>query len=256
MAQAPQQGLFHKFNQIINYLNQYLIIAGFIYISKRNIQKLNLEYFKFALVNLIILFACIAIPYLGKSLNMTRIYHITLITLSPFFILGSLWTLRLLVGKVNAIFKYKFKINPYKIISIYIVLFFLFQIGAIYYITENTKSISLGNQNYTYNEYEMTSVLWLKETKENNNIYADEQMWLLIKEKINLGFDKILSNQSAANLDKRGYIFFGSRNLIEDKVQLTDRDVINVNKRNINADNLTFDKNQIYHNGNSGIFTT
>lgn len=92
-GQVSLQGQFFR---IIQYITQVLIIAGCIrLIIKPSGLALCREYIAFSLVSALLLGACIFLPWFSNILNITRWYHIALITLAPFLVIGarSLWEL-------------------------------------------------------------------------------------------------------------------------------------------------------------------
>ncbi|RPJ63383.1 MAG: DUF2206 domain-containing protein [Dehalococcoidia bacterium] len=85
-----------KLFRIFQYLTQLLIVLGCfrLLISPRKLH-LNMTYIALCVTSVGLLMACILFPGFAGILNATRWYHITLITLSPFCVIGAetAWTL-------------------------------------------------------------------------------------------------------------------------------------------------------------------
>jgi uncharacterized membrane protein len=89
-----QVSLPGKIFRILQYLTQIFIIVGcFRLLIKPSGLKFRIEYIALSLVSVAILAACIVLPDFAARLNATRWYHIALLTLAPFCILGAkaLW---------------------------------------------------------------------------------------------------------------------------------------------------------------------
>jgi uncharacterized membrane protein len=84
--QASPQG---KGFRILQYITQLFLIAGFIRLLFRPKDlRFTTEYIALSVTSALLILACIFIPYFANQLNTTRMYHIALITLAPFCILG------------------------------------------------------------------------------------------------------------------------------------------------------------------------
>jgi uncharacterized membrane protein len=79
-----------KLFRILQYLTQLFIIAGFIrlLIAPKGL-RFRVEYIALSLTSVALLAACVLLPNFAAALNTTRWYHIVLITLAPFFVLGA-----------------------------------------------------------------------------------------------------------------------------------------------------------------------
>jgi len=172
----------------LQFITQFFIIIGFFkIIINREFTKLKAEYFYLIVASLIILFLS-TLPYSAKFLNMTRIYHIALVALSPMFIVGGIFV----IEKAMKIINIKNYLKQNHVISILVlgimIPYFLFNTGFVYEITNDVPtSIPLGmermkNDNITkvdfYNSYipeqDVYSASWFSQNKdENKSIYSD-----------------------------------------------------------------------------------
>ena len=91
--QASWQG---KIFRILQYVTQIFIVAGFLrLLIMPGGLKFRLGYFALSVSSFILLAACLFLPYFASALNTSRWYHVLLLTLSPFCILGGevIWSL-------------------------------------------------------------------------------------------------------------------------------------------------------------------
>ncbi|MBA7670414.1 hypothetical protein ES703_78560 [subsurface metagenome] len=84
--QASPQG---KGFRILQYITQLFLIIGCLrLIFRPRHLRFTAEYIALSVTSILLLLACIFVPYFANQLNTTRWYHIALITLAPFCILG------------------------------------------------------------------------------------------------------------------------------------------------------------------------
>lgn len=142
LLRAPKPGIFHTINAVINYLNPVFIIAGvFLLLLKYRDMKFTRVYAMFAFLSLALVSVGVVVPYFAMRLDMQRLYHIGLIFLAPFGILGC-WLLLRTVGRLTKTILKKGVMGEraqsllFSILSIYFVLFFLFESGLVWQTTE------------------------------------------------------------------------------------------------------------------------
>ena len=84
--QASPQG---KGFRVFQYITELFLIAGFLrLIFRPKDLRFTTEYIALSVTSVLLILACIFLPSFANALNTTRWYHITLITLAPFCILG------------------------------------------------------------------------------------------------------------------------------------------------------------------------
>ncbi|MCX6010286.1 MAG: DUF2206 domain-containing protein, partial [Chloroflexi bacterium] len=84
--QASPQG---KGFRVFQYITELFLIAGCLrLIFKPKDLRFTSEYIALSVTSALLIAACIFVPYFANQLNTTRWYHIALITLAPFCILG------------------------------------------------------------------------------------------------------------------------------------------------------------------------
>jgi uncharacterized membrane protein len=126
---AGMDTFWHILGRGFFYLTELFIVAGFLFlVFKPRNGKVSKEYLTIVALNMLILAACVIVPFLANTLNMTRFYHITLFFLAPLFAVGGLSIMRL----VQRNLKTKTCIA---LLMLVLIPFFLFQTGFVYEIT-------------------------------------------------------------------------------------------------------------------------
>jgi uncharacterized membrane protein len=183
-----------------SYLTELLVIIGTIgtfLVSRR--FKISPEYLGMALAALGLILASLIVPYFATTLNISRIYQISLFILAPFCILGSdllfksfnlLWTRNFSYKRKGVMKKTKIQESflGHKLKRVFIVLvliiFFLYNVGFVSQITGDvptSKSLSFGRMNKSdlyaqaiIPEMDASGAQWLKlERNYNSIVYGD-----------------------------------------------------------------------------------
>ena len=126
-------------NKYLQLFLQFLIAIGiFNLLIHWKRQEFDEEYSAFALGSFALAAAAIVVPYLSGALNTERLYHITLIFLAPFCVIGAIVMYRLLSKKRG---------EPWfvlKFMSLLLAVFLVFNTGFVYEMAQNNEnSISL-----------------------------------------------------------------------------------------------------------------
>jgi uncharacterized membrane protein len=112
------------------YVTQFFIIFGIMaQIKKKTRFQFEREYMIFSLIAVILLAALTIVPGFANTLNMTRFYHIILIVLAPFCIIG-MWAF------VKIVFKHEKQLPVLLLVIAILVPYFLFQTNFIYEVTK------------------------------------------------------------------------------------------------------------------------
>ena len=255
MLAQPQPGLLHEVNRVINYLNQIFIIIGGIVLLKHRELKFEREYAAFSMVNLAILFAAVSVPLFASSLNMTRVYHITLFFLAPFCVIGGITVFRMLSKVVRVAWTNKSVRIALKILSVYFVIFLLYQTGFVFRVAEgNFYSISL-NSTIDYPRFidqEVIGAEWLTEVKGDKLIYADANRRLLIG---SFEWCQVRSFPvDVGRIPEDSYIYFGKFNVMNESVLIITKEKAIIRRFHINSSAIVYDRNKIYANGGAQVY--
>ena len=233
MLAQPAPGLLHEVNRIINYLNQIFIIIGvLVLLLKYKELKFGTEYAAFSMINLFILFAAISVPHL-TAINMTRSYHLALLFLAPFCVIGGITVFRAISRIVKVSWTSKSVRNSLKVLSVYFVIFLLYSSGFVYQVTESQSgSISIGQEGIkeygdakakvgfytTYvPEQDVFGARWLsKNMIPTSKVYADRTRKDIVLNSYGMmprGVP-VLSN-TTTKIEKDAYVYLGHLNVVE-----------------------------------------
>lgn len=238
------------FNSITKYLfllTQLFIVIGILgfILNIGNINKrfkMKKEYLFFAILFLGICVLSILVPNFSSQLDTIRMFHIAIIVLSPFFVIGFILIIErinilisnkilrktfniiiLNLEKIN-IFKSKSSfLNPFKIISIFLVVFLFLNTGLIQYAVNEpykpTMALSINSSDPPiFNGNALSSAEWLNNYKNNNSdIYADTNGFVLLGGFVgpkSLILSYSLDTNTFNSIDNNSYIFlkFRTRN--------------------------------------------
>ena len=189
MAIGASDPVVHSFgretHRALQFITQFFIIIGFLrIIIHMESFKLKAEYFYLIVAGMGLLVLSL-LPVTATTLNMSRIYHIVLLVISPLLIIGGIFVIEKTIN-----FKHKLKQDHVILILILVVLipYFLFMTGFVYEMTNDSPtSMSLGmermkNYNITkisfYNTYtpeqDVYSARWFSRSNNADKIiYAD-----------------------------------------------------------------------------------
>ncbi|WP_414468872.1 DUF2206 domain-containing protein [Methanobacterium sp. ACI-7] len=258
------------FNAITKYLyllTQLLIvigIMGFLFnignINKR--FKMKKEYFFFAILFLGICILSIIVPNFSSQLDTVRMFHITIIVLSPFLVIGTI----LIVEKFNLLINHfkTYKIKAFNVISIVLIVFLFLNTGLVQEIAKEpykpTMALSTNTNPPLFNENDILSAEWLNKYMHNESyIYSDINGFVLLG-----GFvgpkSSLLSYSLDTNrfndLSNDSYILLGSSaskgtlNVVMDSINGSMEGFID--QKSFTP--ITRDKNRIYDNNITILF--
>ena len=176
----------------IHYLTQFFIVIGVIMLVGRKVKfNFDKEYVPAVYVSIFLLLSSIILPHSSTSLGQMRIYHITLIFLAPFCIIGAKATVEGAL-KLLAFLAHFFQKAPlllpkngnssntsfkFLIVSV-LILFFLFQSGFIWEVSNDpgrgSMALSYDKMKYELiHDQDIASVKWLSNVKEDSEcVYA------------------------------------------------------------------------------------
>jgi Predicted membrane protein len=204
---SDQTQIFHELAKYITIFTQVFIAIGFLmYVLNFYESKFNFQYIAMSFACLLLNLAGLVVPFFALSLNFSRIYHITLLLLSPFFMLGFSKVLNMLnLMKVSNL-----------ILSFILILYFLLHSGFIFEITnEDPSSVSLSNENFRYffvHESDLFGAKWL--SKSNfTTIYGDYYDILTLRAYSSFPEEDLIAFKPWTNVENNAPIFVRSGNL-------------------------------------------
>ncbi|MGB2727288.1 MAG: DUF2206 domain-containing protein [Halobacteriota archaeon] len=253
----------HSILKYLHLLSQFFIAIGIItLVLKRKEMKFEDEYVAFSVIGFAICFITIAVPYFA-AMNTARLYHIVLFFLAPFCVIGGMTVFRIwsTIVRARASWTDQHVRSSLKILSVFFMIFLLFNTGFIFEIAKDKPtSISLNNtMDYSrFNEQESLTGEWLEDKKDTDGkIYADvyrsSLLWGIFGERHMFhGDEEITTWMPNNNL----YIFLGRGNIKNGKIGLMapDKRVKTVDLQNLTFYNTLLKMNKIYSNGDAQVY--
>lgn len=243
----------------INFIFLIFIFAGIVKVLLVEKEKFNKNYLIYSIIIFITAFTFIVLPGVSGTVGISRFYHISLLLLSPFAIIGGLssfFILKFISDKLGIVKLSRKNLTlPFSVI---ISLLFLFNSGAIMELAEDKPvSISLNKSiDYPiYNEQELQGAEWLYVNGNCSHVYADLMRSPLLASFGILSWSRV--NTISAELEDLSlndyYIYFGTFNILKNKLivpQYTEG--VNLNLHYINISKIS--KNKIYANSGAEIY--
>ena len=244
----------HSVAKYLHLLFLFFIAVGIItLILKYREMKFEREYVAFSLITFGICLGGIALPYFASSLNTSRLYQITLIFLAPFCVIGGITVFRMLSRVVRASWTNERVSSSMKVLSVFLVIFLLFNTGFVYEVAKDGPcSISLNNTiDYPrFNDQEVLGAKWLHGVKSSDRIYADTYRRLLLN-----SFEwGIVIPFSVDEIPENSYIYLGTLNVVDDKVRLRHKIGVRRIMEYIGSDDIVNKRNMIYTNGGAEVY--
>jgi uncharacterized membrane protein len=256
-------GIWRQGYVFVSYINAFLMVAGvcLIIFLKDQRYKLQFSFVVLSTIALGFLIASVALPFLGASLNWTRIYQIISIFLAPFLAIGFIKignSAGVTISKIKSKpgFGNSTLVNPSrltKLLAMYLVLFMLFQTSFIFALTEGYHNqIALDNQidDMQFNRQEIVGATWL--ANNSGDMYGDVFHSLLIKALGGHGLSLPYPQHTSA----RGfYVFLGTNNIEHSKAEI--EEIIGAIPHFYYTDVTPFVSNRslIYANGGANVYS-
>lgn len=262
----PSETLVGKFNKAIHIIMQLFIAVGItVSLLRYNKRNFNYEYLAFSIPFFGICLACLLIPHFALTLNITRLYHITLIFLAPFCVVGGISIFKIF-GRCSDYAWQNGNIRyPLRVLSILFAIFFMMNSGIIHELANQPVSFSLNASVFIaphFNEKEIISAEWLSNNMNYNiKAYADAHNAYLLQMMIgsflpisffNDSYDKItkIDSDSYTFLGKENTIF---RNIILDNFKKPRQDSRQVPLQNLTLNYILPKMSKLYNNGDSAV---
>jgi len=242
----------------ILFLNQFLIIIGsLVLLLEYSKVKIIRIYIAIIVPNLLMLFAGVSVPFLAKSINMNRLYHITLIFLAPTCIIGAITLLK----GINHAFKISWTDenmrHSLRILSVYFVIFLLYQTSFVLSVAQGhfgSRALNETAEWRYYTDQEVAGAIWLKNIVDTNSIriYSDENGYQLLSSRIDM--KKIKTFLADKIPEKSSYIYFNTQAVLKKRFFTIDRSEIRDALFSINAESIVIGRSKIFANGGSDVY--
>jgi uncharacterized membrane protein len=181
LTQSPS--LLNTVSRGFAYITEILIVLGIAaFVSKKTRFQFDKDYTVFSLVAVVFLVSLTVIPGLANTLNMTRFYHILLILLAPFCIIG-IWSF------VKGVTRKERKLLVVLLAIVVMVPYFLFQTNVVYEVAKSDSwsvplsgyrmnPLRLYGDNGYIDRYSVYGAEWLyANIPYQNNITADNGLF-------------------------------------------------------------------------------
>jgi uncharacterized membrane protein len=261
-------------HRIVFYVQNIFIFIGVaeLFLKKKK-SEFDPRYRFMAILCMLIMLLCLAIPNLATSFQLTRFYAITIIFLAPFFCFGGIAVFNLIKNLAkqsvsqSKMFSYLSHRNlGIKMVSFVLILSFLFSVGFIDHITgtypeslsldkdrriiSNDIGIRTGSYTMYIPDQDVSSAIWLSQHISGaTRVYADEDAKYFVL----LSYGLIPLNQTYpllayATTRQTRYAYLASVNIKE-------RLIVNPSMTNLTDVVPALDfSNKIYSNGASEIY--
>ena len=257
----------HSVTKYLHLLFQFFIAVGVLtLLIKGREMKFEDEHTSFSIVNLVICFGAIGLPYFAIALHTTRLYQITLIFLAPFCVIGGITVFRIIHNVIKVSWTNKSVRNSLRVLSVLLAILLLFNTGFVYEVTkDNPGSIALSQESSTKdypltNEQEALSGEWLRDNRDTDTtIYADEYRGLSLAGTAHIGDYRVFweDEEMTTRIHDNAYIFLGRENVKNKKIILITP--IKRERKPVDLQNLTFyntllNSSIIYNNGDAHVY--
>lgn len=259
----PAVSIGHWLGRIFHYAVQFLIVIGVVMVvlRRKTNYKFDNEFIVMAFAMLVFALFPLVAPSLDL-LNVTRTYHISLLLLAPFCVIGG-------TSLFSYLSKFLRRVTPVFLVSIIVVALFLFETGFIYEVTGDTSystSLSLYRMDralyygvgYLMESPDVSGARWFHSNiilNANTMVYADV---------ISLSFQltsygvfpreqtTTLSNGSLLN-SQNAYVYLRAFNIVDGKIYGVGYSEGRIwNTSDLNPQLMS--NNKIYTNGGTEIY--
>jgi len=267
---------------VIDVLDRLLFYVrnGFIFIGITNLvmkkpteTNFKSEYRLMAIISMIIIFLCVAIPNFAPTLNLTRFYQVVLLVLSPFFVLGGKTFVRWTKCLISRLSKSKVRGSrrnlDLQIISMVLIASFLFQVGLVNHVSgefpvfspldfnriKKTDDLHLRISFYAaYNpEQDIFGAKWLsRNIGDSSRIYGDSISRLHVLAGYGLISPEQTLELSNTTILKGSCIYLRRFNVVDGFITHYFRSSDNIDE----ISHILDESNKIYSNGDSEIYLT
>jgi len=261
------------FDRILFYVRHLFIVIGITKLAiKPKETKFDSKYRLMSVLSMFIMLLCFIVPHFASALNLTRFYHIVLLFLSPFFVLGGM-TFSSWIRKMVGFLHRKSRNDSWRklelrMISIVLIASFLFQVGLVNHILGDVpvfaSPLDIGRLKATndpflktslYNVYtpeqEISSVVWLsREMNETSVVYADLRARVLLICYGLIPTDQTSLLYSGTTLDQGAYVYLRTVNTVDGLVWTFRKEIIGFNE----ILPLLNENNKVYSNGDSEVY--
>lgn len=252
----------HQIGKYIQLVAQFFIFFGILSLLLKP-QKMDLggeyfaidrEYFSVSLVNFALAVAGVILPFFSSALNTTRLYQITLIFLTPFFVIGVLEAFRFLRRALRSTDLDLSGETATRAIAAFLCVFVLFNTGFIYSaLGDEPTSIALDDRiDYPrFDAQEIAGAQWLH-TVGNRTINSDVPRAVMLEGFVGTMARKMPADPAAVR--KNSYVYLGTYNVLTEKLSLVQANAASQVKVYSDIGPYTVRRGVIYDNGGARVY--
>jgi uncharacterized membrane protein len=255
IALTQQISLLRTVHKDFYLVSQFFILVGIVLILlKMDGMKFKKDYKIFSVFAFFLLVSGLMVPYFASEMNTTRLYHVSLLFLAPITIVGML-RLSEISSKIIGL-KIKRK-TVLQLISIFLIIFMIFDTGLVYQFLGNGDTISMSlssNVDFPkFNDNDLAGAQWLRYNFDSGDVvYSDTLRSSVLQsfftENYQLPpYDDLVKNKS--------YIYLSTFNVVSGSILLTKMSGANIMQQSyVSPDTIISNRSKIYDNGGSWIF--
>ena len=258
-------------NSLLNNIHKYLYLISQFFISigiltlllGKDGMKFKDEYKALSIATFIILLVGLFLPFFSSQMNTSRLYHIALIIIAPFCIVGLLKS----IHKFKNLIRINLGKNHYfYLISIFLVIFLFFDSGLISEVIIPSQDTSIAlNPSYDFPKFdqeEVTAGNWLvNDYNDNYTVYADQYRASVLASmipsvvQIPYSYNNLICIHCLNN--KKSYVFMGTWNVEKNQILVEQMIGANVvtSELYVSTQQILQNRSKIYDNGGAAIYT-
>lgn len=244
----------HKYFYLIS---QFFILVGVLtlFFGKYSL-KFNSEYRALSYATFFTLVLGLFLPFFSSQMNTSRLYHIALIVLAPFCILGIIT----FIYKLKTLIHLNLRDHSFQIVSIFLIVFMLFDTGFIYAVADPVQSTSISlNPSVDFpkfNDREVAAGNWLVRNDYKGTVFADQYRTSVLRSMLPTVNELPGYSLETCSLCNRSKVFLGTWNVNKNQILVVHMEGANVVVKESyeSTTDLIKDRSKIYDNGGSNIY--
>lgn len=242
----------------IHLFSQAMIVLGVLVVYfYRHRSRQRDSFFIFGVAGLVIMLAGIAAPFFASAINVSRLYHVGLIVLSPYLVVGFHWLFRDFrrIGGLSS-FNLTRVSAASGALSLFLAVFLLVNAGIVAQFVggESQRSMFLDSSvdSPRFNDREYHGASWLHEVSPSGDIYSDGYRRLLVGA---LDWNRSFALPSDLNETPLSvHIFFGTMNSLDGKVLVIYWTGVWHYSRYVDTYSLTLPRDRLMDNGGATVW--
>lgn len=269
---SSMPSVVHEIARVVFWFTNLFIAVGVGGLFFKKFREIKIEpiYIALSLASLGLMFMAIVLPYFVVAINANRFYHIMLIPLSPFCILGGETVFRG-IGRLFKLGLPRLRLLTTLSVSIVLILYFLFNTGFIYEVAgdlyptsiplsmkriEQSEDMKQRSPLYTtyIRQQSVLGVEWLSNSADSKErVYADYWRRDFVESYGAYPLYQVLTLNSHTKLEEEAYVYLGYGNVVGGLVDRWDMPDIDVCSSEVLVP-LLEKGNLVYSNGGSEIY--